>query len=250
LYVLEDYYCTNPFCDCNHVTLALNDKDNEDNRFSFLMNFNKTQGTLPNQQALNAERAAIVKEFIKELPGELLTLFKQRYTEAKAYGEKNPMSYLLFESGRYINYIEIFPRAKELLDFQYKEDKHFAEDSYEIDPRNDNRDVQLTFYKFDPNDDKLPPMFMYTYHFNEKKREKEDAKLTAEQLDVLVEVNRFIPNLNDVLKKKYKNVKTIGEELLKSAPKEKIDLHKIRRNEMCPCGSGKKFKKCCGLKVH
>ena len=250
LYVLEDYYCTNPFCDCNHVTLSLNDKDNPDNRFSFLMNFNKTQQTLPNQQALNPEQAVIVKEYLKELPDELLILFKQRYTEAKAYGEKNPMSYLLFESGRYTNYVEISPRSKDLLDFQYKDEKHFAEDSYEIDHRNDNRDVQLTFYKFDPNDEKLPPLFQYTYHFSEKKREQEDVKLTSEQGDVLVEFNRFIPNLNDILKARYKQVKTLGKELLESAPKEKINLHKIQRNEICPCGSGKKFKKCCGLKVH
>lgn len=250
LYVLEDYYCTNPFCDCNHVTLSLNDKDVPENRFSFLMNFNKTQDTLPNQQALNKERAAIVKEFIKDLPDELLVLFKQRYTEAKAYGEKNPMSYLLFESGRYTNFIEIAPRSSELLDFKYEDEKHFAEDSYEIDPRNDNRDVQLTFYKFDPNDEKLPPIFMHTYYFSEKKREKEDAKLTLEQSDMLVEFHRFIPNLNDILKGRYKKVKTIGAELLQTAPKDKIDLQKTQRNALCPCGSGKKFKKCCGLKMH
>ena len=214
------------------------------------MNFNKTQGTLPNQQALNKEQTVVVKEFIKELPDELLVLFKQRYTEAKAYGEKNPMSYLLFESGRYTNYIEISPRSSDLLDFNYKDEKHFAEDSYEIDPRNDNRDVQLTFYKFDPNDEKLPPIFMYTYYFSEKKREKEDTKLTPDQSDMLVEFHRFIPNLNDVLKGRYKKVKALGDELLKSAPNEKIDLHKIQRNAICPCGSGKKFKKCCGLKVH
>lgn len=29
---------------------------------------------------------------------------------------------------------------------------------------------------------------------------------------------------------------------------KKLDLHKIGRNEFCPCGSGKKFKKCCGNK--
>ncbi|MEE8128006.1 MAG: SEC-C metal-binding domain-containing protein [Nitrospinaceae bacterium] len=29
-----------------------------------------------------------------------------------------------------------------------------------------------------------------------------------------------------------------------------IPSHKVQRNEMCPCGSGKKFKKCCGLKLN
>ena len=30
---------------------------------------------------------------------------------------------------------------------------------------------------------------------------------------------------------------------------ENIDLSKIGRNDPCPCGSGKKFKKCCGAKL-
>ena len=35
-------------------------------------------------------------------------------------------------------------------------------------------------------------------------------------------------------------------ERLLNPPKPKIAEKKIGRNEPCPCGSGKKFKKCCG----
>jgi SEC-C motif-containing protein len=31
-----------------------------------------------------------------------------------------------------------------------------------------------------------------------------------------------------------------------SAPPLKRDAEKVGRNDPCPCGSGKKFKKCCG----
>jgi uncharacterized protein YecA (UPF0149 family) len=31
---------------------------------------------------------------------------------------------------------------------------------------------------------------------------------------------------------------------------EPIKIKKIPRNDPCPCGSGKKYKKCCWLKVH
>ncbi len=250
LYVLEDYYCTNPFCDCNHVTISFSDKENIDNRFSFLLNFNKKIGTLPNQPALTTEQSAIVQEFIEGLPDELLILFKQRYMEAKAFGEKNPMSYLVFEPGRYVNYIEVRPRGSELLDFSYKEEKYFAEDAYELDPRNDNKSVQLTFYKFEQGDEKTPPLFSYKYYFDEKEREQEDAKLDADKSDVLLVFNGFIPNLNDVLKKRYKETKGIGKELLNSSPKLQFQPHKISRNDLCPCGSGKKYKKCCELKIN
>ena len=35
-------------------------------------------------------------------------------------------------------------------------------------------------------------------------------------------------------------------ELLLNPPKTRIAETKIGRNEPCPCGSGKKYKKCCG----
>lgn len=250
LYVLEDYYCTNPFCDCNHVTISLCDKEDHNNRFSFLMNFNKTHGNLPNHPELTERQKAILKEFMEEVTEEMIILFKQRYMEAKAYGEKTPMSYLMFEPGRYVNYMEMFPREKQPLDFKFEENKHFAEDAYEMDPRNDNRSVQLAFYKFDPAEDRPPVIFSYNYYFNEKKREEEEAKLDSGNSELLLRCIQFIPNFNDILKKRYKEAKQIGEELLKSGPKMNIKTHKVQRNEMCPCGSGKKFKKCCGLKLN
>jgi len=35
-------------------------------------------------------------------------------------------------------------------------------------------------------------------------------------------------------------------EILLNPVKTKISEKKVRRNEPCPCGSGKKYKKCCG----
>lgn len=42
-------------------------------------------------------------------------------------------------------------------------------------------------------------------------------------------------------------MKELGARLLAAAPTERKDLTtKVGRNDDCPCGSGKKFKKCCG----
>lgn len=45
--------------------------------------------------------------------------------------------------------------------------------------------------------------------------------------------------------------KTLGiiEEEIEKPQLEGVDLSKIGRNDLCPCGSGKKFKKCCGAKL-
>jgi len=35
-------------------------------------------------------------------------------------------------------------------------------------------------------------------------------------------------------------------EILLNPPKTRVAEKKVGRNELCPCGSGKKYKKCCG----
>ena len=45
--------------------------------------------------------------------------------------------------------------------------------------------------------------------------------------------------------------KTLGiiEEDIEKPQLDGIDLSKVGRNDPCPCGSGKKFKKCCGANL-
>lgn len=250
LYVLEDYYCTNPFCDCNHVAISFSDKENSDNRISFMLYFNRIQSSLPDQQKLTPDQSQIVKNFIKELPDELMSLFQQRYHEAKSYGEKNPRSYLIFEPDQYVNYMLMFPRSKETLDFTFKGDKYYAEDAYKMDPRCEDINAQLTFYKVDLNAEKVPPVLTYIYHFNEKLREGEDKNLTETESEMIFELNRFIPALNKIFKKRLKEARKIGEELMGASVKSRLKPHKSPRNELCSCGSGKKYKKCCALKLN
>ena len=151
-----------------------------------MLNFDKTQGQLPNQKKYTKVQSEIIKGFVKNLPKELLVLFKQRYTEAKAFGEKDPKSYLVLEPGRYVNYMEYFPQNSENLNFSCEEEKYFSEDSYELDPRIDNRDVKLVFYPFALDDKNLKPIFTYTYHFDEDKRSEADSKLDAKETNMLL----------------------------------------------------------------
>ncbi len=58
------------------------------------------------------------------------------------------------------------------------------------------------------------------------------AHNTTCNLDVKLDINHLLDN----------TVKQANQEI---APAAK-SLHQARRNDPCPCGSGKKFKKCCG----
>jgi len=249
-YILEDYYHTSPFFEYNYVVVSLRDKDNFENSFAFQVNFNKTFSTLPEHPKLTEIQSQIAKGFAKDAEEGLIILFKQRAVEAKAFGEKNPNTYLEFEPGRYFNYIELFPKNKEMLDFNLDKVQYFAEDSYDIDPRNDNKCLQLTFFKFQLDNADQAPIFSTTHYFDEEIREKEDAKLTAKNNDMLIALNQFVPDLNDRLKHRYKNAKKMGGDLLKNQAPVTIQQEKVKPNEPCPCGSGKKYKKCCALMLN
>jgi len=249
-YVLEDFYHTHPFYDYNYVVVRFRDQDNRDNSFAFQLNFNKTFNPLPDHPRLTDVQTQIAKGFAKNAPDELVLLFKQRVVEAKAYGEKNPTTYLEFVPGNYYNFYELFPRNKEMLDFNFSNDKYFAEDSYDIDPRNDNRSLKLSFYKLELDNADQAPIFSATYFLDERLREQEDAKLESSNSDMLIALNQSIPDLNERLKKRYKEAKKIGKELLQSTPGLKVREGKIKPNDTCPCGSGKKYKKCCALMLN
>jgi uncharacterized protein YecA (UPF0149 family) len=48
------------------------------------------------------------------------------------------------------------------------------------------------------------------------------------------------PNVAILYRHFFKRIKTPGTTFIHSSPK-------VGRNDPCPCGSGKKYKKCCGL---
>ena len=249
-YVLEDFYHTHPFFEYSYVVVRFRAEDNTANSFAFQMNFNKTFNPLPDHPRLTDVQTQIAKGFAKNIPDELVLLFKQRVMEAKAYGEKNPSSYLEFQPGSHLNYFEIFPQNKEMLDFNFGKDQYFAEDSYDVDPRNDNRSLKLSFYKLELDNANQAPIFTATYFFDEELREKEESKLEASNKDMLIAINQSIPDFNDKLKKRYKEAKKIGKELMKNDTGVQVKEGNIKPNDACPCGSGKKYKKCCALKLN
>jgi len=195
-------------------------------RIAFLFNFNKTFALLPHGPKPTKDQLDIIKGFVKNMQEELFVLIKQRYVEAKAYGEKNPLSYLEFEPGRFVNYMEMFPKNSQLLDFSFENKKYFAEDAYDMDSRVANKTVQLTFYPCDSEEENQDPLFNYTYYFDELKREDADNKLDRKENDVLVALNQFVPNLYDILKMRYKQVKKLGKELMGKGPRMGVVVEK------------------------
>ncbi len=79
-------------------------------------------------------------------------------------------------------------------------------------------------------------MFMDMIH-----RVKED---TLEKLCIVrIQREEEIDEMQERASREY--VLSRGEEMAQSSTVKK-DAKKVGRNDPCPCGSGKKYKKCCG----
>ena len=65
--------------------------------------------------------------------------------------------------------------------------------------------------------------------------------------NINAEISLYLLNAEirrNIVSKEEKNIRTNdGKEKAKNTPKR---VKKIGRNELCPCGSGKKYKQCCG----
>ncbi len=72
-----------------------------------------------------------------------------------------------------------------------------------------------------------------------------DEMIKALQMETV----KYVLNVNIETKTKRENKIKITSESSKGAPVSKTvrKQKKVGRNEPCPCGSGKKYKKCCGL---
>jgi len=53
-------------------------------------------------------------------------------------------------------------------------------------------------------------------------------------------------NVSDILPDEYFKTKTLIQREINNRSTVKSDIPKVGRNDPCPCGSGKKYKKCCG----
>ena len=90
-----------------------------------------------------------------------------------------------------------------------------------------------------------------------RNEEAEDLRRQAKRNEPTIETTLEAPSGGSVLRKKTKitfgeeglplsELPNLGAALRKNSSPASMGKPKVGRNEPCPCGSGKKFKKCCG----
>lgn len=173
---------------------------------------------------------------------------RKRWRHAKGYLKDawRSKDWTWWEPGRLVSWFEIYPDDTNLI-LQMDGDVYLADDMYCINPGCSCKEVGLGFSKItEAGIERLGairiemPSCRLSSIMDGKAKEETLRRL----LDVFLQM-RFPNVLNDRLKM----IQPVGKQIValstrKGTPSIR-SVSKVGRNDPCPCGSGKKYKKCC-----
>jgi len=254
--VVFDLYCINPNCNC--VDVALDFVEIDENKqfkyklFSISLNTETWQvnGKTIANKVLNCEE--LIAEFMGDLNEGIKGTIRKRIEEANAYGEENPWEWfgnVDFEDGSGFGYSEIFgERDRENFSFEYQDKKYFVDDQYCINPDCRCNDVLLTFIDIVDDGETQEPNFAIRMPLDSWGYTIEFSNVDSGEMKQVIKCFReHINNDLGLLKTRYSNMKKFGKKVIDQNQNiQRVISSKVGRNKPCPCGSGKKYKKCCG----
>ena len=127
----------------------------------------------------------------------------------------------------------------------------FFDDKYCSNPKCLCNEAMLTFYKIDDSKQTQEAEFAVRMNLNNFKYDVEFNENEQNQIaEIIKSLRNSQPEVFGILKRRYKEVKNASKAIIKKfslkEKKEEQPKIEIGRNDPCPCGSGKKYKKCCG----
>ena len=122
-----------------------------------------------------------------------------------------------------------------------------------VNPECDCNDTYISFIPLPDSpapdhriNERLPGV-IYDYKTNRYRIDEppEENQPTADEL--IVELKKTYPDINATLKKWHNLLRRLYKKATRQTRRQPAGITgKIGRNDPCPCGSGKKYKKCCG----
>ena len=269
-FLMFESHCQNPDCDCNETILAFNEIDEMGAKVANPITFDISLDHFTWQEKrkikLPKKFQSLVDEFISDLSDEMKSEFKANYNNTKAESRNIAKFEMPVEdvyAGKMVSYAAVFGDDGSILSggtgvsflVEYKELKLFVDDQYCIDPMCKCDAVRLVFLKINKGTGIGYDLFTIKVSFqNEIKIDDKRTRYTKEEIKKIYDHwLKSDPQIMDLLETRCRKMKGVGQSLVERHLSKKLHKHtadvgqkKIGRNDPCPCGSGKKYKKCCG----
>jgi hypothetical protein len=257
--------CENPVCTCGSVDLDLIPIQSEA----------EEKGRLkPRKVEINVEEKSLISENKKDVPEddfEFSELFFSNLSEddfqilqRKHFEFKNDISekaspdsidgyfdYHEVEFNRLMYaYNDVLPYGDQLsVAIDGKDCIVF--DQYCLLPKCSCTDTNLDVVSIDKKSKTRNELCFISLNYRKKQWKLSEGSSSPVALQtVRAAIEEQLPNIYTQIHKRHIKLKAIYAHCKKKhySPKEELQLPKVGRNDPCPCGSGKKYKKCCLIK--
>jgi hypothetical protein len=253
-------FCQNPTCTCGIITLDIvpvQDKECAEETEALSFDIDLYKKSLVEDKKINVRQKELelARRFIDQLEEEDFYLMYQIYYGYKhKITEESPpdgidvnFAYDEVEDGLMFSYNEILPYG-DTLQVTLNGMSCIIDDHYCLKPNCSCTDAFLNIFTLDEQEKIEKELCVFSLDYKKikwKTVESSSADFDLKTLRTAIEQQE--PGIYSKLKKRHLRLKAIYAYNKKKhyAPKQELQIPKVGRNDPCPCGSGKKYKKCC-----
>jgi hypothetical protein len=269
-FILLEKYCETYNCTCQAVSLGLIEldgaeiRDENPNNIFLNLDLNTWEEVEKPDRQTNVQD--LVEEFLTELPEQLKIRFRTHYKENRekiisAMTFRMPLKDLY--EGIMVSYSKVFSKDGSVLDgnfgcsfiFSFESKQYVIEDLYCMNPECDCQAARFMFLEINNETNVLSEIFSVFLSFqNEVDFDSLIGCTKTEAMRIFGKWRESLPTLLHHIKFRYEEIKQVGVQIIldesnavswSGSLQDGERKKKIGRNDPCPCGSGKKYKKCC-----
>jgi len=254
--------CENPVCTCGNVYLELIPMQVDDDNKEHLRHrkveiyINEKALGYKNEKKVPKEDLKFAKLFLDKLnENDFQILHKSHFDYKNKISEKaSPDTidgYFDYDEVEYNGlmsaYNDILPYGDQFL-VTIKGEQCIIFDQYCLLPKCSCTDTNLEIILIDKFGKKGKELCFVALNYRKKRWKLVDESSFSISLEtVRTAIEEQLPDIYKQMHKRHIKLKAIYAYCKKNhyAPKQELQLPKVGRNDPCPCGSGKKYKKCC-----
>jgi hypothetical protein len=255
--------CRDLTCQCDKIYVHF--KGGDQTYELWLDTYNRRADATGEEELLQSFAGSLTEEISPEDWSELQNLyyvFKLAGTEmvdpAMIQADFNETE---VEEGVMVSYNDLLPYGLQI-EFRYGEIRYLVDTLYCVRPNCGCTAINLLFHAHkdgEPVDGTESPVIAYDYASGKHSVESPGQNVPHPSEELLGQLKTHVPALNKLLKERHTRFKAMYRGYLdrngiRASPRRSLGrtpvtipaAQQVGRNEPCPCGSGKKFKKCCG----
>lgn len=254
------FCCESPVCTCGTVEVDFsprNPTERSQSGSSYRVEFDVLRKKIASEdeRKVSKENLAFANLLLSSMDdADFEFLWKRYFAHKNEMTEQAPLDSIMAEfdfreieeDGLMAVYRDILPYSESLF-VHLKGEKCVALDQYCLRSKCPCTDAILTFVSVDEESDHSDKeLFTVSVNYAKKRWSAVEAQEVAVDLEAAQSaMEEQIPDIYERLRKRHIKLKGIYAHCRKRHFKQPLQVPKVGRNDPCPCGSGKKFKKCC-----